>query len=123
MTLLYLLKEDFEKFIPLLVKYSLNEAGAKFVNGVPEWWNSIIKFKFPMKKPAGLSKVGYLKHLSVLVCRCYWYHNAQYILPFCSKATNNPEEFYPTSKEGNASLTQIHNSNKATQFCNTVKVG
>lgn len=106
-----------ETFIPYMVKCSINSARDKLVNGIPEWWSSVVPYQFPLQKPIGLSQIGYLRHLSSIVYSCYWYHNAQYLLSFSEKVSENPESVCIRKNEDNTtSIFYVQNTVLISKF-------
>lgn len=94
-------QEELERFIPFMTKCSLNKGKAKVVNGRPEWWPMPIRYSFPLKKPRGLSDLGYIRHLQSIVCKCYCYHNAHFLLSFSSMFYNNPLSIFMRINDNN----------------------
>ncbi|KAK6621929.1 hypothetical protein RUM44_001736 [Polyplax serrata] len=111
--------EDLETFIPFMTRCSINRAGASMTSGIPEWWTSSIKFKFPLQRPPELSEFHYCNQLRAIVCSCYWYHNAQYLLQFSAKIAENPDSvFLQTNSDGTTSILQVHNNVQILRFSN-----
>lgn len=114
--------KDLETFIPFLTKCSIYRSGALVVNGVPEWWISTIQYKFPLKKPNGLSQTGYRNHLLAIVCRCYWYHDAEFLMNFCAEIADRPEiVFFKNNGDNSTSIFYVKNNIHIMTFNNENK--
>ncbi|KAL0277486.1 UNVERIFIED_CONTAM: hypothetical protein PYX00_004745 [Menopon gallinae] len=114
--------EELETFIPFMTRCSLSRGGAALVNGTPEWWVRTIKYKFPLRKPKGLSEMGYKRHLQSIVCKCYCYHDAHFLLSFSSKFSKQPHSIFLRSNEDNTtSIFSLENTAEIFTFDNENK--
>ncbi|KAJ1519958.1 hypothetical protein ONE63_004192 [Megalurothrips usitatus] len=69
-----------ERFIPFMVQCSIGSKPGR----APVWWPQGFPFTFPLRKiPAVADR--WKPWLKTIVCRCYSYHGAEYLLRFCSR--------------------------------------
>ncbi|KAK3931350.1 Inosine triphosphate pyrophosphatase [Frankliniella fusca] len=73
-------ESQLERFVPFMVQCSLGSKPAR----APVWWPVGFPFVFPLRKVPAVAD-RWKPWLKTLVCRCYSYHGAEYLLRFCSR--------------------------------------
>lgn len=70
-----------EKFIPLMLSCCQN---IEKQSNLPVWWVESVPFDFPLRKPASISDIEWLKNLQSIVRACYAFYNQEWLIPFCA---------------------------------------